>query len=348
VLSGLWSHLSLEQVDAPSSTRRSAATPAQRLLNETWAVLQRAVRDEATRDDAGQGEERQGDEVACVDAAVAASLHVPTKWDKFGDLVLLPPDAYTASPWRAVDPPMLWATVAAAIGAKRVARKAEIHPGPKRKSQVVLLYPAEGDGWVTHTEGGTKYTWDVTQSMFCRGNVNERQRLPGLIQQGEVVVDLYAGIGYFTVPVLRTHRVHHLYACEWNPPSVVALRRNLENNGVQDRCTVLPGDNQASRPHIENKADRVLLGLLPSSETGWGLGVDCLKPRGGWLHVHENLPEGEEEAKAAAIVGAIADYAARHGKQWRVSLARIVHVKTYAPHVAHVVLDISCIQQAAE
>ena len=51
-------------------------------------------------------------------------------------------------------------------------------------------------------------------------------------------MDLYAGIGYFTVPYLKHARALRLIACEWNPHAVEALRRNLSDNGVADRCTV--------------------------------------------------------------------------------------------------------------
>lgn len=36
-------------------------------------------------------------------------------------------------------------------------------------------------------------------------------------------------------------------------------------------------------------ADRVLLGLLPSSKGGWATALAALKPQGGFLHLHENV-----------------------------------------------------------
>jgi tRNA G37 N-methylase Trm5 len=38
--------------------------------------------------------------------------------------------------------------------------------------------------------------------MFSRGNVNERRRMGQMKATGETALDLYAGIGYFTVPLL--------------------------------------------------------------------------------------------------------------------------------------------------
>lgn len=57
-------------------------------------------------------------------------------------------------------------------------------------------------GWVQHKEGGVLYSLDVTQCMFSSGNTTERQRMGRLQCAGETVVDLYAGIGYYTLPFL--------------------------------------------------------------------------------------------------------------------------------------------------
>ena len=133
--------------------------------------------------------------------------------------------------------------------------------------------------------------------MFSRGNVNERRRMGTVKAQGETALDLYAGIGYFTIPLLAQADVAFLYACELNPDSVEALRRNLRANGVESRCEVLPGDNAVTALKVKGLVDRVNLGLLPSSELGWGLAMAALKSdSGGWLHVHENVAEADEPA----------------------------------------------------
>jgi len=69
-----------------------------------------------------------------------------------------------------------------------------------RDSQALLLLG--GSGWVQHKEGGVAYSLDVTKCMFSSGNTTERQRMAKLQCCGETVVDLYAGIGYYTLPFL--------------------------------------------------------------------------------------------------------------------------------------------------
>lgn len=43
---------------------------------------------------------------------------------------------------------------------------------------------------------------------------------------------------YYTLQMLVHAGVARVFACEWNPNSVEALRRNLESNRVSDRCQV--------------------------------------------------------------------------------------------------------------
>ena len=114
--------------------------------------------------------------------------------------------------------------------------------------------------------------------------------------EGEVIIDLYAGIGYFTLPFLVHGRATHVHACEINPDSVEALKKNLVENAVEDRCTVYLGDNAISGKKLIGLADRVNLGLLPDSIKGYAIAVDCLNPKsGGILHVHGNCSSAKKK-----------------------------------------------------
>ena len=42
----------------------------------------------------------------------------------------------------------------------------------------------------------------------------------------------------------------HVYACEWSPAAVHALKHNLARNGMEARCTVLEGDCTAVAPQV--------------------------------------------------------------------------------------------------
>ena len=136
------------------------------------------------------------------------------------------------------------------------------------------------------TEQGIRQSFDMTRVMFSRGNITEKIRFGKLVQKGDIVLDLYGGIGYFTLPALVRGEAKYVYACEWNPEAAKALRFNLSDNGVEERATVLEGDCrvQARNHGLVNLFDRVSLGLLPSSEGGWWTAVQALRrSTGGWL-----------------------------------------------------------------
>lgn len=58
------------------------------------------------------------------------------------------------------------------------------------------------DGWVVHREAGVVFELDVTRCMYSSGNVTERTRMGAMPAAGETVVDLFTGIGYYTLPLL--------------------------------------------------------------------------------------------------------------------------------------------------
>ena len=106
-----------------------------------------------------------------------------------------------------------------------------------------VALPGPGSpGWVTVTEHGIKQSFDFTRVMFSRGNVTEKIRFGKMVQEAETVLDLYAGIGYFSLPALIHGKCASLVACEWNEDALMALRYNLEQNNVHHRAQVYAGD----------------------------------------------------------------------------------------------------------
>ena len=69
----------------------------------------------------------------------------------------------------------------------------------------------------------------------------------------ETVVDLFSGIGYYTLPMLVNSQVNHVHCCEWNPNAIRALKWSLDRNNVANRCTIHEGDNRLNAPNYQAK-----------------------------------------------------------------------------------------------
>ncbi|KAK8803700.1 hypothetical protein WA158_001394 [Blastocystis sp. Blastoise] len=236
---------------------------------------------------------------------------------------------------------VLYKDICTLMKCKRIASYEDVDCGPKRESHTRVLYPANADGWVEVKQNNVIYSYNIEKVMYSSGNVTERCRMKTLsLQSNEYVVDMYAGIGYFTLPLLLRPEVSHVTALEWNPDSIEALTKNVKLNHVEQKCTILCGDNRLISKPYYNKADRVLLGLLPSSRPGWETAIRLLKPTGGMLHIHENIHDNEYNTFIESLPIQLSTIATSNQKSFQFTITHVEKVKSYAPRVYHYVLDV--------
>ena len=266
------------------------------------------------------------------DSSLLDSL--PKRWEKFANVALLPRKAFTEEGWNQIDGSELWSAIASALKVNRIGKIGEI-VGEKRESTVKLLHGE--DDWVVRRENGIDYGYNFTQCMFSAGNVNERRRMGEVGRVGETVVDLFSGIGYYTLPMLVNSKVNHVHCCEWNPVAVKALEWSLDRNNVANRCTIHEGDNRLTAPNLLGQADRVILGLLPTAEGGFELAINCLKKIGGCLHIHGIAPASDHNSWVDETITKLSNI----NHEFSITETSQVRVKSYAPHWDHIVLDVN-------
>jgi len=186
----------------------------------------------------------------------------------------------------------LWEPVRIATGARLLARQREIDVADGSRSSSVEVLAGTGTGWVVVPgPRNVRYTFDVTRCMFSEGNAAEKARVAEWTVSGETILDLYAGIGFWTLPLLAAG-AQRVISCEWNLDAVEALQRGLGLLGsdYEDRCEILTGDNRREEVHaaVSRRCHRVMLGLIPFSRDGFPTAVSALCDEGGVMHVHWN------------------------------------------------------------
>ena len=160
------------------------------------------------------------------------------KVEATGSLVLLPHETMMLPPWQALSDHAACDSAVEAHGGciegrlvGNPATHCERHL-PFFSGQMLLGTPE-----VTFLDHGITYIFDASKVMFSSGNVTERRRIGGMDMHDETVVDAYAGVGYYTLPMLMLAGAAHVRASEINPASVKGLRAAAKANGVEARLT---------------------------------------------------------------------------------------------------------------
>jgi len=143
---------------------------------------------------------------------------------------------------------------------------------------------------------------------------------------------MFAGIGYFSVPMAVYSKPKRIFAYEINPDAYHYLCKNIGLNKVQNIVTPFLSDN---RNADENIADRVIMGYLKNTKSFLPKALRILKQDGGIIHYHESYPN---ELLPKTPFENVKKIAGQHGKM--VKLLDFRNIKSYAPGVSHVVLDI--------
>jgi len=182
----------------------------------------------------------------------------------------------------------------------------------------------------THIEGGVKYRFDPLVVTFSGGNRRERIRLRSAVSPGEIVVDMFACVGQFALPI-AAGKSSQVFAIEVNPVAYGYLLDNIRLNKVENKVVALLGD--CREVHPSRMADRVVMGYLHNTLLYLPAALETLSAKGGIIHMHMAAPTSE----TVSIASRIGSEAHHNGFMTQTIVRRI---KTYSPGVEHMVFDI--------
>ena len=143
-----------------------------------------------------------------------------------------------------------------------------------------------------HQEFGCRLMLDVRNVYFSPRLATERKRVSDSVKDGEVIVDMFAGVAPFPVLIAKNHDVT-VYAIDINPEAYKYSKKNIELNKVQDKVIPILGDVREVLENRDIKADRIIMNLPGSAYEFLDTAVQHIKP-GGIIHYYE-FSEGFEK-----------------------------------------------------
>ncbi|MDO8647514.1 MAG: methyltransferase [Candidatus Diapherotrites archaeon] len=210
--------------------------------------------------------------------------------------------------------------------------------GKFRQPKIEFLLGAK-NFLVNYRENNCIFQFDVRKIMWSKGNRSERERIAKLPAEGEIIMDFFAGIGYWTVPILKAGKAKKVIAFEHNPEAVKWLKKNLELNKIKpEKYEIIPGETEKETMKFPKaSADRILMGLIPAPKFALGAALHCIK-NNGIIHYEGTAVEGKPEELFKDVQEAC------EKAKCKADLLNAQIVKDYAPKIVHYTLDIKILK----
>jgi tRNA (guanine37-N1)-methyltransferase len=138
-----------------------------------------------------------------------------------------------------------------------------------------------------HKEYGCQYYVDVAKTFFSPRLSFEHHRVASLAKDDETVVDLFAGIGPFSIQIAKNHQNVNIYAVDVNPDAFEYLKKNIRVNRVVEKVHPLLGDaRQLVKARLASIADRAIMNLPEKAIQYLDVACEAIKPSGGTIHFY--------------------------------------------------------------
>jgi tRNA (guanine37-N1)-methyltransferase len=139
-----------------------------------------------------------------------------------------------------------------------------------------------------HKEYGCLFSVDVEKCYFSPRLSHERMRIAGIVTPNETIVNMFAGVGCFSIIIAKHVNVAKVFSIDANPTAIQFMQDNIRLNRVYDKVVPLLGDSKAIiNSQLQRVADRVLMPLPEKAFEYLPLAVLALKESGGWIHYYD-------------------------------------------------------------
>ena len=150
-----------------------------------------------------------------------------------------------------------------------------------------------------YKEFGCRFIVDVRKAFFSPRLSSERIRIAELVNDGEVIVNMFGGIGMFSIIAAKKKKCT-VYNIDINPDAAKFCQKNIEINKLAGNVISIHGDAiDVIKNQLENKSNRTLMLLPEKSDEFLNLAIQTTK-NNGIIHYYSHI-HADKKSDAAKL-----------------------------------------------
>lgn len=183
-----------------------------------------------------------------------------------------------------------------------------------------------------HREYGCRYKVDLSKAYFTPRLSTERSRILSWIKEGDTVVDMFAGVGPYSILLAKSKKPAKVVAIDKNPDAVSYLKENISLNSAKN-IEAIEGDAREEAKRFAGTADHVIMNLPHNAHEFLDSAI-LLTKKGGIIHYYGITPEDDLFEGSVKLIREAAEKA---GRKIEVMETRVV--RSYAPHQYNICIE---------
>lgn len=262
------------------------------------------------------------------------SDRVHTAFDIVGDIAIIKmPSHSTVNPETAAETMMERHKNIKAVFLQKTAVRGDF------RLRGLLHLAGEDNSCTVHKELGCSFKVDLKKCYFSPRLLGERLRIAQLVTPRETIINMFAGVGCFSLVIAKNVASTKVYSIDVNPAAVQFMTENIRLNRVYGKVIPLQGDSKTIiKKQLERCADRVLMPLPEKAFEYLPSAVSALRSSGGWIHVHVFEHATKTESSTEKVKRKVGEALMATGVSFGVQFVRVV--RSTGPNWWHLVADV--------
>jgi tRNA (guanine37-N1)-methyltransferase len=149
-----------------------------------------------------------------------------------------------------------------------------------------------------HREFGCSFKVDLAHVFFSPRLSTEHQRVARQVAEGERVVDMFAGVGPFSILIAKTVKDVKVDAIDSNPIAAKLIEENAGTNRVESKIHVHAGDAKDVVRQLGHSTTRVIMNHPSAARDFVDAACTALALSGGIIHYYTFAKGEDSELKA--------------------------------------------------